>query len=105
MRTTKKTTAKKTAKARGNAAKTRAATRAYQNHLDREVYKAYCAGYARQMQQTGNTADVLMLDPSTATTAEFVAFAMGIEHGGRNGGLLPTLRDVIAAVTSMMEQK
>ena len=95
-------TAKKTAKPRPkrpNAATVRAAARAYQNHLDREVYKAYCAGFSRQMQHSKKTAAVLMLDADTATTAEIVAFAMGLEHGGR-GQLLCNLDDVVTAVAA-----
>lgn len=106
MKTTKKTatakktkTAKKTAKPRGNAATVRATIRAYQNHLDREVYKAYCAGFSRQMQHSKKTAAVLMPDADNATTAEIVAFALGLEHGGR-GQLLCNLDDVVTAVAA-----
>ena len=110
MRSIKKTTPTKATKAtkakmkrpnrRPNAATVRAATRTYQNHLDREVYKAYCAGFSRQMQHSKKTSAVLMLDADTATTAEIVAFAMGLEHGGR-GQYLCNLDHVVTAVAAM----
>ena len=68
--------------------------------INLDIYAAYCAGYARQMQQN-DIASTLM--PCSHDARMIAAFALGQQHAERRD-LLCRLDEIVAAVEAMTEQ-